>query len=413
MAETKARKWIVWIVAAAVAIAALMALTTHRQSAPIVPVASISRDNVVSALSSNGKVEPIAPTTARAEFPTFVAEVKAAEGQSIKKGQVIVVLDSADVRAQLSQARADLLAAQNDLKNSHGGGPPDERAQLQGDLAKAQTQVASLEQKQQVLAQLLAKKAATETEVADNDAALATARATLQTLQEKERALAQRSTVNGESAALRVTQAKDSISALEEKIRSAMVIAPSNGTLYSLPVHQGDFVKLGDVLAEMADLTRVRVRAFVDEPDLGSLAVNQAVQVTWDALPDKIWTGRVEQVPKQVVPRGSRSVGEVLCSVNNSKVELLPNVNVEVRILIHEVHDAIVVPRAAVRSQKGQRFVFLYDGEAIHRRDIQVGVASSANYQVLSGLQLGDRVAESPAGVDLVDGMKIRATEAK
>ena len=125
--------------------------------------------------------------------------------------------------------------------------------------------------------------------------------------------------MNGESAALRVTQAKDSISALEEKIRSAMVIAPSNGTLYSLPVHQGDFVKLGDVLAEMADLTRVRVRALVDEPDLGSLAVNQAVQVTWDALPDKIWTGRVEQVPKQVVPRGSRSVGEVLCSVNNSK----------------------------------------------------------------------------------------------
>ena len=128
MAETKARKWIVWIVAAAVAIAALMALTTHRQSAPIVPVASISRDNVVSALSSNGKVEPIAPTTARAQFPTFVAEVKATEGQSVKKGQVILMLDSADVRAQLSQARADLLAAQNDLKNSHGGGPPDERS---------------------------------------------------------------------------------------------------------------------------------------------------------------------------------------------------------------------------------------------------------------------------------------------
>ena len=95
------------------------------------------------------------------------------------------------------------------------------------------------------------------------------------------------------------------------------------------------------------------------------------------------------------------------------EVELLPNVMWEVRILIHEVHDAIVVPRAAVRSQKGQRFVSLYDGGAIHRRDIQVGVASSANYQVLSGLQLGDRVAESPAGVDLVDGMKIRATEAK
>jgi HlyD family secretion protein len=413
MAENKTRKWLLWVVAAIVAFGALLALTRHRESAPIVPVATIGRDNVVSALSSNGKIEPISPTIARAQFPTFVLEVKATEGQAVKKGQLIVILDSADVRAQLSQARADLLSARSDLKNSHGGGPPDEVAQLQGDLEKAQTQVASLEQKQQTLAELLTKKAATESEVADNNAALATARATLQTLQQKQQALAQRSTVNGESASLRVTQSEDSIVALEEKVRSATVIAPSDGTLYSLPIHKGDFVKLGDILAEMADLSHVRVRAFVDEPDLGSLASGQGVQVTWDALPDKTWTGRVEQVPRQVVARGSRSVGEVLCSVDNSKIELLPNVNVEVRILTHEIHDAVVVPRAAVRSQKGQRFVFLYDGEAVHRREIQVGVASSANYQVLSGLQVGDRVAEPPAGIELEDGMKIRSTEAK
>jgi HlyD family secretion protein len=413
MAENKIRKWLFWVVAAVVAFGVLMALTTHRQSAPIVPVANVSRDNVVSALSSNGKVEPISPTTARALFPTFVKEVKATEGQAVKKGQVVVILDSADVRAQLAQARADLLSAQSDLKNSHGGGPPDERAQLQGDLAKAQTLVASLEQKQQTLAQLQAKKAATDTEVADNNAALANARATLQTLQQKQQALAQRSTVNGESASLRVSQSQDSIASLEGKVRSATVIAPSDGTLYALPVRKGDYVKLGDVLAEMADLSHVRVRAFVDEPDLGSLATNQSVQVTWDALPDKVWNGKVEQIPRQVVPRGSRSVGEVLCSVDNTKIELLPNVNVEVRILIHELHDVVVVPRAAVRSQKGQRFVFLFDGTAIHRRDVQVGVASPANYQVLSGLQVGDRVAEPPAGTELEDGMKIRTTEAK
>jgi len=331
----------------------------------------------------------------------------------VKKGQLILVLDSADIRSQLSQARADLISAQSDLKNATGGGPPDELAQLQGDLSKAQTQVATLEQKQQDLQQLLAKKAATETEVADNNAALANERTTVATIQEKQQALAARSSVNREASELHVTQSRDTIAALEEKIRSATVIAPSDGTLYSLPVRKGDYVKVGDTLAAMADLSHVRVRAFIDEPDLGSLAENQAVQVTWDALPDKIWSGKVEQLPKQVVPRNSRSVGEVLCSVDNSKMQLLPNVNVEVRIVIHDVRDAVAVPRAAVRSQKGQRYVFLYDGDAVHRRDIQVGVASSANYQVLSGLQVGDRVAEPPAGVELEDGMKIRATEAK
>jgi multidrug efflux pump subunit AcrA (membrane-fusion protein) len=413
MAETNKRKWMYWVAGAAVAIAALMLLTSHRQNAPVVPLATIGRDNIIAALSSNGKVEPISPDTARAQFPTFVSDINATEGQAVKKGQVILKLDSADIRAQLSQARADLLTARSDLKNSHSGGPPDEVAQLQGDLAKAQTLVASLEKKQQDLQALVAKKAATEQEVADNAASLANARASLQTLQQKQQALAGRSTLGTESATLRVSQSQDSIAALEDKVKSATVIAPANGTLYSLPVRKGDFVKLGDVLAEMADLSHVRVRAFVDEPDIGALATDQQVQVTWDAMPDKSWTGKVEQIPRQVVARGSRSVGEVLCSVDNSKIELLPNVNVEVRIVIHELHDVIVVPRSAVRTQKGQRFVFLFSGDSVHRRDIQVGVASSANYQVLSGLLQGDKVAEPPAGIELEDGMKIRPTEAK
>jgi HlyD family secretion protein len=413
MAEQKPRRWIVWVVVGVLAFAALISLTTHRQAAPVVPVATVGRADVLASISSNGKVEPVAPTIAYAQFPTFVSEVKATEGQTVKKGQLILVLDSADIRSQLSQARADLITAQNDLRNATGGGPPDELAQLKGDLAKAQTQVATLEKKQQDLQALLAKKAATETEVADNDAALANARTTVATLQQKQQAMATRAGVNREASELHVTQSRDTIASLEQKIQSATVIAQSDGTLYSLPVRKGDYVKVGDTLAAMADLSKVRVRAFIDEPDLGSLAENQAVQVTWDALPDKMWTGQVEQVPKQVVPRNSRSVGEVLCSVNNAKMELLPNINVEVRIVVHDVRDAVAVPRAAVRSQKGQRYVFVYDGDAVHRRDIQVGVASPANYQVLSGLQSGDRVAEPPAGVELEDGMKIRATEAK
>ena len=74
----------------------------------------------------------------------------------------------------------------------------------------------------------------------------------------------------------------------------------------------------------MTDLRHVRVRAFVDEPDLGSLEPNQNVSVTWDAKPGLTWTGHTEQVPKQVVARGMRSVGEVLCSVDNDQLELLP-----------------------------------------------------------------------------------------
>jgi HlyD family secretion protein len=404
-------KWVIASLAVALGVVLLIVLA-ERGPAPQVQIVSVTREDLTASITGNGKVEPISPTVARAQFPTFVADVKTTEGQSIHKGQLILTLDSADVRAQLSQARAELLAAQTELHNAHAGGPPDEVAQLQGNLQNAETQVASLERTQQALAQLVAKGAATQEEVAQNQTALATARANLQIYQQKKAALEQRSSVNVESASLRVKQQQDLAAALEEKVRSATVVAPVDGTLYSLPVRKGDFVKLGDVLAEMADLRHVRVRAFVDEPDLGSLGRDQGVQILWDAMPNRIWNGKVEQVPKQVVARGSRSVGEVLCSVDNEKVELLPNVNVEVRILVHVQRGVLVIPRGAVRYDQGQHFVLAYNGDAVHRRDIKVGVAGADKYEVLAGLAQGDKVA-LPGDVDLRDGMKVRAAEAK
>jgi HlyD family secretion protein len=411
MPEISKPKWVIASIGAALCVVLLIVLA-ERGPAPQVQIVSVTREDLTASITGNGKVEPISPTVARAQFPTFVADVKASEGQLVRKGQLILTLDAADQRAQLSQARADLLAARTELRNAHAGGPPDDVAQLRGDVQKAETQVANLERTQQALAQLVTKGAATRDEVAQNQALLATARASLQTFQQKKATLEQRAAVAVEAASLRVNQQQDLVAALEEKVRSATVIAPADETLYSLPVHKGDFVKLGDVLAEMADLRHVRVRAFMDEPDLGSLGQNEGVQVLWDAMPNRVWNGKVEQVPKQVVARGSRSVGEVLCSVDNDKVELLPNVNVEVRILVHEQRGVLVIPRGAVRYDQGQHFVLAYDGEAVHRRDIKVGVAGADKYEVLAGLAQGDKVA-LPGDVDLRDGMKVRAAEAK
>ncbi len=413
MAENGKRKWVVLLLAGGLAVVVLIILLASRGQVPVVRYVTIGREDLSASIASNGKVEPLSPTIAHAEFPAFVAKVSATEGQAVHRGEGILTLDASDIRAQLSQARADLIAAQSDLRNARAGGPPDEVAQLDGDLAKAQANVANLEKTQKALEQLAAKQAATLNEVAQNQAALAQARTTLETLQQKKAALAQRVGGDAERAGLRAKQAQEQMQSLEEKVRSATVVAPSDGTLYALPVRVGDYVKVGDTLAQMADLRHVRVRAFVDEPDLGALEPNQMVQVTWDARPGQTWTGRTEQVPKQVVARGTRSVGEVLCSVDNSKLELLPNVNVDVRILVRERPGALVVPRAAVRYDNGQHLVFVYGGDKIHRRDITVGIASAQKYEVTSGLNIGDRVVMPGDQQQLRDGMDVRALEAK
>jgi len=410
MAEKNTRKRTVLIVAAVAVV--LIGYFALRKKPPAVPVVEVMRSDLNASITSNGKVEPISPFVARAEFPTFVDKVAATEGQAVRRGELILTLDAADIRAQLAQARADLLSAQNDLQNARAGGPPEQVAQLKGDLAAARIQVASLERNAKSLEDLVAKQVATQEELAQARTNLAKARANLEALEAKKKDLAQRSASIVESAGLRVSQSQDQVRALEEKARSATVVAPFDGTLYSLPVKTGDYVQIGQTLAEMADLRHVRVRAFVDEPDLGGLEPNQDVEITWDAKPGQTWTGHTEQIPKQVVSRGMRSVGEVLCSIDNAKLELLPNVNVEVRILVNERRGVVVVPREAVGEDGGQHYVFVVEGNRVERRNITVGIANASNYEVLAGLTSGDVVA-LPRDRRLRTGMEIRPTEAE
>jgi HlyD family secretion protein len=380
------------------------------------PVAKISatapfRQNIMSSISSNGKVEPIAPYIVRAQSDTFVEKVYASEGQNVKKGQLLLTLDVKDAAAKLAQAKSKLLHSQDDLRSAQAGGKADEAARINSDLAKAQADCDRLEGEHDALERLLAKGAATKDELAANELSLAKTRAEVNRLTIAKKEFKRQVGLDASGAALAVQQAQSDVAALEEKVRQGRISAPLDCTLYSLPVKTGDYVKTGDLLAEMADLHKVRVRAFIDEPDLGGLEPNLPVRITWDALPDDSWQGRTEMVPKQVVARGSRSVGELLCSVDNAKLQLLPNTNVNVRINSKERMNVVTVPRGAVETQNGKRYVFVVQNSvgksSLEKREIQVGIADATSFEVVSGLK-GNEVIALPGDVDLKDGMIVK-----
>src|SRR5580704_3779692 len=153
MAESQKRKKI--ILSLVVGLVSVLAVIALRRQPAAVPLASVAREDLRQTITSNGKVEPIAATVARAEFPAFVDKVMATEGQSVRRGQTILKLDMADVQAQLAQARASLLAARTELKNARAGGAPDELAQIKGGLQQQRVDVENLERTQKVLEQLV------------------------------------------------------------------------------------------------------------------------------------------------------------------------------------------------------------------------------------------------------------------
>jgi len=385
-----------------------------RKPVPKVSAVTPVRENLVSSISSNGKVEPITPYVMRAQLDTFVEKVRSKEGQTVKKGQVILELDVKDAAGRLSEAKSKLLKAEDDLLAAKAGGRPDDAARVAvASLAKTQAERDRLQKNHEVLQRLIAQQAATQEELAANDLALTKAQAEVTRLAAAKEEFERSVKLDTDQAALRVQQIQNEAAALEEKVRQGRITAPADGTLYALPVKAGDYVKLGDLLAEMADLHKVRVRVFIDEPELGALEENEPVKITWDALPSRTWVGKTEIIPKQVVPHGTRSVGELLCAVNNDKLELLPNINVNVRINSHERIGVLSVPRGAVEADGGRRYVFVVKRSqlgvgksTLEKREIHVGIADATNYEVVSGLQEGELVA-LPGDVDLRDGMTV------
>lgn len=367
------------------------------------------RQNLTSWISSNGKIEPITPRVVQSPLAAFIESVPVKQGQVVRSGQVLFMLNAKDLEGELARIRGDLFAAEDEYKVAAGGGSRQELAQLENDLAKTETEIARLRREGESLDRLYAKQAATRQEVDQNRVALQKAEADKRLIEQKKNGIVERARVQAERASLRAEESRHAMRAVQEKLNSARVLAPLGGTVYSLTARQGTYVQTGEVLAELADLTRIRARAFVDEPELGLLKEGQTVEITWDGLAGRTWSGRVEQLPKIVVARGSRNVGEVLCSVMDANSELLPNTNVDVRIRTAERDNTLTLPRGAIRSDGNRQYVFVIQEGRLARRDVSLGISNSSHYEILDGITETDVIA-LPGASDLQEGMPVTAS---
>jgi HlyD family secretion protein len=163
----------------------------------------------------------------------------------------------------------------------------------------------------------------------------------------------------------------------------------------------------GDLVALIGKLDRVKVIVYVDEPDLGRVAENMAVRITWDARPGQEWWGRVDRLPTEVVAQGTRTVGEVTTIVDNPNHDLLPGVTVNATIVSAVVKDAIGIPKAALRTMRATAGVYKLSGKSVVWTPVKTGVSDVNNVQILSGLRLGDRVAQQTGDVEIKNGMRV------
>ncbi len=188
-------------------------------------------------------------------------------------------------------------------------------------------------------------------------------------------------------------EAQAAYDAAEDVLAKSNVRAPFAGIVYSLPAKQGGFVAAGDLLLQVADLRKVLVRAFVDEPDVARLAPGNPMEITWDAVPGRVWRATVAAIPATVKLRGSRNVGETTSIVDNTDLKLLPNINVGVTIIAAEHDNVLVAPREAVRMDDSKPYVLLVTGHELKRREVETSLSNLTQVEITSGLSVRDMVA--------------------
>jgi HlyD family secretion protein len=400
------RKGRTWIVVGVVAALALIPIFT-RPSPLRVRTTTVERGPIRSLISTNGKVEPIQNFEAHSPVPTTVKRLFVKEGDHVRQGQLLLQLDDADLRSQAARAQAQIKAAQADQSNLSTGGTHEEVLTLDSQLIKARTARDTAQRNLDAYRRLQQQGAASTGEVQQAEETLQRAQADANLLEQKQKDRYSQPEVARVQA--QGAEAEAAYEAAEDALRKSSVRAPFDGIVYTLPVKQGAYVQTGDLLLQEGDLSKMLVRSFVDEPDIGRLATGQKIEVTWDALPGRVWTGTVSTIPATVKLRGARNVGEVTCTVDNHDLRLLPNVNVGVTVILAEHKDALTVLREAVRNDDSKPYVYQVVDGVLKRHDVEVSLQNLTQVEITAGLPEHSEVALTSAdSKPLADGARVK-----
>ena len=374
------------------AVILVLILYSYRHQTPIrVHAVKVERGAIRSVISTNGKVEPVQNFEAHAPIATTVKRLLVKEGDHVHKGQLLLQLDDEDIRSQAAKAQAQIKAAQASLAATKNSGTQEEVLTLNAQLTKARAARNVAQRNLDALKRLQQQGAASPGEVRQAEVTLENAQADLNLAEQKQKD--RYSAPEVASSEAQAAEAQAAYESAEDALSKSSVRAPLEGIVYSLPVKLGAFVQAGDLLLQEADLSHVLARAFVDEPDVGRLQAGEKVEVTWDAVPGRTWTGTVSTVPSTVKLHGNRNVGETTCLIDNQDLRLLPNINVGVTIVVAEHNNVLTLQRDALHIDDGAPYVFRIVDNHLKREAITFSLQNLTRVEIASGLSEGDAVA--------------------
>lgn len=422
----KKKAWL-WIGLAVVLVGALVAANVAKGKGgkiETVQMALVRRENVSSRVRAPGKIEAKTRVQVSADIMGRIVRLLVKEGDKVRRGQLMLQLDDTQYRSAYAQARAGLASAQGRLREA--------QSTLRINESNFSRQRSLYEQK--LLSQAEWEQAQSANESAKTAASTAV-----------------------EEAA----RARAALDAAEDNLNKCRFLAPFDGVVSALNVEQGENVIMGTMnnagtqILTVSDLSRMLVRADVDETDVVDLRIGQKVRISVDAIPDTTFSGTVTEIGNTAKRSLTSTVEgqtdfEVKVVFDDNVPQIRPGMTADVNIESGTRDSTLAVPIQAVvvrtqreldraarkpgeRAKRGAALAAVSaEDDTAGRRDkeitglfvvkdgvskfvpVRTGIASETMIEIFGDVKVGDAVVSGPykALRDLKPGGKVKRESA-
>lgn len=324
---------LILLIVAVIAVTGGAAYYRQKSTSTVAQVATgfVERGDIRATVSATGTVKAVHSVDVASRVTGLITEVRVKENDQVQAGQVLVVLDDTSLRAQVSQYHAQ-------LQNYAAVYERSKKLEAIGG-----------ESKQQL-----------------------------------------------DSDRTNYLVAKSNYDNYLSQLDYYVIKSPIDGMVIGTPTPAGETVVQGisaaQTLMTIGDMSEMQVKVLVDETDIGKVKMGQSVSFTVDAYSDKVFSGKVTSISRNATTSSNVVYYPVYVDVDSPEGLLYPTMTARVTINVGESDNTLVVPLAAVKEDKGQKYVQVMINGIAQNTLVQIGLSDDNRVEILSGLSEGDGI---------------------
>jgi HlyD family secretion protein len=339
---------------------AIVGFTVNQSQKSVVTVQTgkVVTQDISSQVTASGQIKPKTIVNVGANAMGRIVRLFVKEGEKVKKGQILAQLENVQSAADVDMTKATLASSQTDAVAAEAG-LNTSQAQLKSSTADFARAKLDFERAEGLFKGQLISKADFDTKKAAYEVADA--------VHAQDVARVAQAKANVDSAHGRVNQARAQLTRMSDILSKTTYAAPFDGTVTNLPVHEGETVVMGiqnapgSTLMTVANMSVITAEIQVDETDIVNVKIDQAAEVTIDAIPNQTFKGKVSEIGDNAIIRstgvstsqslaGSQEAKDfkVVITLTDPPANLRPGLSATAKITTGTAHNALAIPIQAL-----------------------------------------------------------------